>query len=142
MAFIADLPQPVQDALDRDLTIDIVTRGARTGLMRTTEIWYTRVADRIIICGTPAAGGTTGIYAPRNWLANLKAHPDFWFCLKESIQFAIFATARVVTDPADRRVVMSAPGTRWYREQVPDFEFLVRTAPIVEVFFTPLHQTG
>lgn len=138
----SELPQSVQDALNKDLTIDIITRGARTGLMRTTEIWFTRVADRIIICGTPAAGGTTGIYAPRNWLANLKAHPEFWFCLKESIQFAILAQARVITEPVDRREIMSAPGTRWYREQVPDFDFLVSKAPIVEVFFTPLRRSN
>lgn len=132
---MTDLPPEVLEALGRDLTIDIVTRGARTGQMRTTEIWFTRVDGRIIICGTPAADGATGQYARRDWLANLKAHPRFWFCLKESIEFAIAAEAVVVTDPADRRAIMSAPGTQWYRQQVPDFDFLVRKAPIVEVFF-------
>lgn len=137
-----DLPSEVVEALDRDLTIDIVTRGARTGRMRTTEIWFTRVDGRIVICGTPGAGGASGRYAPRDWLANLKAHPCFWFCLKESIQFAIPARAVVVTDPADRRGIMSASGTKWYRQQVQDFEFLVKKAPIVEVFFEPAFLVG
>lgn len=141
MTKASDLPRAVQDALDRDLTIDIVTRGAKTGLLRTTEIWYTRVGGRIIICGTPAASGTQGKYAPRDWLANLEAHPNFWFCLKESIDFAISAKAAVITDRVDRREIMSAPATQWYRQQVPDFEFLVRKAPIVEVLFIPYRKS-
>ena len=138
MSGIPAFPPEVAAALAADRTIDIVTVGARTGLLRTTEIWYTRIGERIVICGTPAAGGDAGAYAPRDWLANLKAHADFWFCLKESIGFAIPATAVVVTDPDDRRDIMSAPTTRWYREQVDSFDHLVAKAPIVEVFFKSL----
>ena len=43
----------IKEALATDLTIDIVTKGARTGKMRTTEIWYTRVGGEIYITGTP-----------------------------------------------------------------------------------------
>lgn len=133
MITIAELPDDVRDALARDLTIDIVTRGARTGQWRTTEIWYSRIGERITICGTQGR---------RDWLANLKAHADFWFCLKESIQYAIPARASVVIDPVDRRDIMSAPATRWYREQGASVDQLIEGAPIVEVFFRPLGGRG
>jgi len=35
-----------RQALLRDRTIDIVTTGARTGLQRRTEIWFTNMAGR------------------------------------------------------------------------------------------------
>lgn len=73
--------------------------------------------------------------ARRDWLANLKAHPDFVFCLKESLHVELPARAVVITDPADRRALMSAPETQWYREQGNSVEELVRASPIVEVFF-------
>lgn len=126
----------IERALQNDRTIDIVTTGAKTGLQRTTEIWFTRVDERIIICGTPGANGDAG--APRqrrDWLANLKANPDFWFCFKESLQYCVRARAREVTDRIDRYHIMSAPGTRWYRERVGSVDVLVDFSPIVEVFF-------
>ena len=43
-------------ALRSDLTIDIVTTGRRSGLPRTTEIWFMVVDDAVYICGTPGAG--------------------------------------------------------------------------------------
>ena len=43
-------------ALRSDLTIDIVTTGRRSGLPRTTEIWFMVVDDTVYICGTPGAG--------------------------------------------------------------------------------------
>ena len=72
-------------ALAADQTIDIVTRGARSGERRTTEIWFTRVGDEIFITGTPAGDGTPGRRRRRDWLANLTAHPEFEFVLKESV---------------------------------------------------------
>jgi hypothetical protein len=95
------------------------------------------VGGRIIICGTPDAGGSHGSRVRRDWLANLKAHPDFVFCLKESLHVELPARAVVITDPADWRALMSAPETRWYREQGNSVEDLVRGSPIVEVFFAP-----
>ncbi len=60
-------------ALNRDKTIDIVTTGAKSGLARRTEIWFTKIGDRIIICGTPASEGGDGPRKRRDWLANMKA---------------------------------------------------------------------
>ncbi len=123
-------------ALRTDRTIDIVTTGARTGLPRTTEIWFTNVGGRIVICGTPSADGTPGPRKPRNWLANLAANPDFLFCLKESVNVRLTARARVVRDPAERRRIMSAPETAWYRDRGTSLEELVAASPIVDVRFT------
>jgi len=125
----------IWEALRKDRTIDIITIGAKSGLPRKIEIWFTNVNGRIIICGTPNAKGEKGQYSPRDWLANLRAHPDFTFCLKESIQIELPATAVEIVDPDDRRYLMSAPQTKWYRDQVVSIEELVNYSPIVEVFF-------
>lgn len=125
----------MKTALNTDRTIDIITIGAKSGLPRRTEIWFTNVGGRIIICGTPGATGDKGPYTPRDWLANLKANPAFTFCLKESLQVELPARAVEIVDPADRRALMSAPATQWYRDQVDSLEELVKYSPIVEVFF-------
>ena len=125
----------IQEALNNDRTIDIITIGAKTGLPRKKEIWFHNVNGRIIICGTPGGNGGNGQYNPRDWLANLKAHPNFTFCLKESITINLPAKAVEIVDPEDRRFIMSAPATKWYRDQVDNVEDLVKYSPIVEVFF-------
>jgi hypothetical protein len=57
------------------------------------------------------------------------------FCLKESLQVELSARAVLVVDPQDRRQLMSAPETQWYRDQVDSIEELVESSPIIEVFF-------
>lgn len=125
----------INAALNTDRTIDIITIGAKSGLPRRTEIWFTNVGGRIIICGTPGATGDKGPYTPRDWLANLKANPRFTFCLKESLHVELLARAVEIVDPADRHYLMSAPATQWYRDQVDTLAELVKYSPIVEVFF-------
>ena len=122
-------------ALQTDATIDIITTGARTGRSRTTEIWFTNVEGRIIITGT-IRNGRNGPLLPRDWLANLTANPEFFFCFKESIAMSAAALAHPVNDPADRRSLMTARATQWYRDQGDTLEELVADAPIVEVEFT------
>ena len=128
----------IRDALRKDRTIDIITFGAKTGLPRRKEIWFTNVNGRIIICGTPNAKGVKGQYSPRDWLANLRAHPDFSFCLKDTLQVELPAKAVEIIDPEDRRYLMSAPETKWYRDQVVSIDDLVNGSPIVEVFLGDL----
>ena len=125
----------IRIALKNDQTIDIITTGAKSGLPRRIEIWFTNVSGRIIICGTPGAEGKKGPRTRRDWLANLKANPDFLFCLKESLKVELPARAVIIVDPDDRRQLMSAPETKWYRDQVDSIEDLVAGSPIVEVFF-------
>ena len=126
----------VRRALASDQTIDIVTRGAKTGEWRTTEIWFTKIGDEIFITGTPAGDGTPAARRPRDWLANLKAHPDFEFVLKESVQETLAATATEVTDRDERTRVFSAPETRWYREAIGSLDRMVDDAPLVRITFT------
>jgi len=125
----------LEAALRSERLIDIVTVGARTGLRRVTEIWFTNIDGRIIICGTPSGDGSPGRRRPRDWLANLKANPEFEFCLKSSVKLCLPAQAVVVTAPADRRQIMSAAATRWYRDQGYSVDDLVAGSPIVEVVF-------
>ena len=122
-------------ALRRDLTIDIVTLGRRSGEWRTTEIWFMVVDGQIYICGTPGAGTNETDYWPRDWMANLLAEPDFRFVLKESIDLVLTARAEPVTDADERRRVFSSPVTGWYRDQTGSIDALVDAGPIVRVTF-------
>ena len=135
-----DTKAEIRSALRKDRTIDIITIGAKTGLPRRIEIWFTNVNGRIIICGTPDAKGGKGHYSPRDWLANLRDHPDFTFCLKETLQIELPATAVEIVDPEDCRYLMSAPETKWYRDQVDSIDDLVNGSPIVEVFLSDLTE--
>jgi deazaflavin-dependent oxidoreductase (nitroreductase family) len=128
--------ESVRRALAEDQTIDIVTLGARSGERRTTEIWFTRVGDEVFITGTPAGDGTTGARRRRDWLANLTAHPEFEFVLKESVQETLPARATVITDRDERTRVLSAAETAYYRETAGSLERLVDEAPLVRVTFT------
>lgn len=116
----------IRAALTTDRTIDIVTTGARSGEPRETEIWFMVVDGRIVITGTPGR---------RDWVANLRADPEFTFRLKESVDAELPARATPVTDPDERRALLSDISARWYREQT-DLEHLVAAAPLVEVTFT------
>lgn len=128
--------EALRQALIHDRTIDIVTRGARTGTLRTTEIWFTRIGSETYICGTPAGDGTPGPRRARDWLANLRANPRFTFRLKESLVVELDALAEVVTDEAERNRVFSSPETSWYRDQVGSARRLVDDAPLVRITFT------
>jgi hypothetical protein len=132
------MDEAIRNALKTDRLIDIITTGAKTGQPRKTEIWFHNINGRIIICGTPDAVGSSGQLKRRDWLANLIANPQFLFCLKKSVKQQLKATAVPITDAADRRRLMSAPETKWYRDRVNSIEDLVHHSPIVEVFFDDL----
>ncbi|MCP5181685.1 MAG: nitroreductase family deazaflavin-dependent oxidoreductase [Pseudomonadales bacterium] len=121
----------ISAALRTDRTIDITTTGAKSGEPRTIEIWFHNLNGELFICGTPGGPKGPGHRHPRGWLANLVAHPEFVFHLKESVQADIPARAKPVTDSATRRRFMSAPSTRWYRDQGYSVDELVNNAPIV-----------
>lgn len=115
----------VKQALAADTTIDITTTGKRSGQSRKTEIWFMYIEDRVFITGTPGR---------RDWYANLVANPAFTFHLKESAKIDLPARATPVTDPEERRRVMSAPETEWYRGQAT-MDQLIAGSPMVEVHF-------
>src|SRR6201992_2978734 len=78
--------------------IDITTTERQSGQPRRIEIWYHRVDGKYYITGTPGR--------PRSWYANLVAHPAFTFHLKASANADRPATARPITDPAERERVL------------------------------------
>lgn len=119
------MQEGVRAALETDMTIDITTIGARSGQERRIEIWFLNVGGRIFITGTPA---------PRHWLANLRANPQFVFHLKESVRADLPAVATEVTDPETRAIVFDHPSASWYLDQTSRDD-LIDNAPMVEVTF-------
>ena len=128
-----------RDAILRSLlderTVDIITTGRRSNADRTTEIWTTVVDGQTYICGTPNAGRVGVERHPRDWLANLVATPEFTVRLKTSVQVDLPAVATRVDDPTERRRVLTAPSTEYYRNAV-SLEAAIRHSPIVRVRFT------
>jgi deazaflavin-dependent oxidoreductase (nitroreductase family) len=85
-------------ALASDLVIDITTTGRKSRQPRRIEIWYHRLDGRYYITGTPGR--------PRDWYANLVTHPSFTFHLKQSATADLPATARPITETAEREKVL------------------------------------
>jgi deazaflavin-dependent oxidoreductase (nitroreductase family) len=82
-----------KQALAKDRVIDMTTTGKSSGLPRRKETWFHNIDGKIYLTGTPGK---------RDWYANMVANPCFTFHLKESAQADLAATARPVTDPAER----------------------------------------
>jgi deazaflavin-dependent oxidoreductase (nitroreductase family) len=127
-----------RDAIVRSLlderTVDIVTIGRRSNAARTTEIWTTVIDGQAYICGTPNASQPGIERRPRDWLANLTAHPEFTIRLKTSIHVDLPAAAARVDDPSERRRVLTAPNTEYYRNAV-SLEVAITHSPMVRVQF-------
>ena len=114
--------EQIEQALERDLTIDITTVGRKTGSPRRTEIWFHNLAGRLFITGLPGR---------RDWYANLVANPNFTFHLKESVQADLPAKARPITDEAERREIIARVHQKLDGDR--DLEAWVRDSPLVEV---------
>ena len=111
-------------ALARGHTIDITTTGRRSGLPRRIEIVFHNFGGRLYISGMPRAGRT------RAWIHNLAANPRFTFHLKGATAADLPATARIITDEAERRAVLTAVADVWRRQ---DVEAMIRYSPLIEV---------
>ena len=114
----------IRRALARGHTIDITTTGRKTGLPRRVEIVFHNFDGRLFISGRPRADRR------RSWLANLAAHPAFTFHLKGAVTADLPATARELTDPVQRRSVLSRVARVWNRT---DVDTMVAHSPLVEV---------
>ena len=115
----------VAEALKKDRTIDITTVGRKTGQSRRIEIWFHNLEGRLYITGLPGS---------RDWYANILAHPQFTFHLKETVQADLPATATPVLDQAQRREIIAAIHQKldWDR----DVEEWAANSPLVEVELT------
>lgn len=90
---IADALLFTDESTIAERTVDITTTGARSGEPRRIEIWFHSVDGQVYLTGTPGA---------RAWYANLLAHPEFTFHLKNGVNADLPARATPVTAPADR----------------------------------------
>jgi deazaflavin-dependent oxidoreductase (nitroreductase family) len=102
--------------------IDITTTGRRSGQPRRIEITFHSFDGRLFISGMPNP-------RPRAWLLNLRADPRFTFHLKALMHADLPATAREITDDAERREVLAKVARVWNR----DLEPMVRFSPLIEV---------
>ena len=125
MAKMATTKEAIDAALERGHTIDITTKGRRTGRPRRLEIVFHNIGGRIYISGTPYPG-------KRKWLLNLEADPHFTFHLKGRTRANLPATARVIEDEAERREILPHIARIWKRD---DVDRMVRYSPLIEVTF-------
>jgi deazaflavin-dependent oxidoreductase (nitroreductase family) len=112
-------------ALKHDRLIDVTTTGRNSGQPRRIEIAFTVVGGKLYLTGRPGK---------RGWYANLRANPRFTLHLKQSAKLDLQATARPITDPAERRAILTA-----YQAGLPrfaprmDLEDWIAHSPLVEV---------
>jgi deazaflavin-dependent oxidoreductase (nitroreductase family) len=112
-------------------TIDITTRGRRSGLPRRIEIWFHQVDGRWYLTGVPLA---------RSWYANLLADPHLTVHLKHGLTADLPATAQPVDDETRRRVITAVLelqdrrdlGTLGNSQDLGDW---LANSPLVEIVF-------
>ena len=116
--------QSIRAALSEGGVIDITTTGRTSGQPRRIEIVFHNIGGRIYISGMP---GTRG------WIANLAADPHLTFHLKKGLQKDLPASARIITDPAERQPILEHVVDAWNRR--PQLQAFLDSAPLVEVTF-------
>lgn len=115
----------IEAALEHGHTIDITTTGRKTGEPRRIEIVFHNIDGRLVITGMPRSD------RKRAWLYNLEADPNLTFHLKGSVTADLPATARVVTDPVERRTIAEWIVANAWRQQ--DVDAMTAWAPMIEV---------
>lgn len=126
------MDESIRRALSHGHTIDITTTGRRSGQPRRVEIVFHVFDGRIYISGMPRAD------RKRAWLLNLEADPRLTFHLKQLVRADLPATARVITDPAERREVLEKVARVWRRDPEP----MIRHSPLIEVTIDELGANG
>jgi deazaflavin-dependent oxidoreductase (nitroreductase family) len=121
----------VKNALDRGGVVDITTVGARTGTHRRIEINFIHLDGSYYITGKPGF--------KRDWLANMKANPNFTVHLKHGLTADVSAEAEEITNEDQRSEVLYRILTEsWGNEPDKAKHILprwVEKAPLVEFTF-------
>jgi deazaflavin-dependent oxidoreductase (nitroreductase family) len=117
------MDERIRAALSRGHVIDMTTTGRKSGLARRVEVVFHNIDGRLYVSGMPFA-------RRRSWLANLEANPRFTFHLKGAVRADLPARARIITDPDERRSVLSVIAQNWKRK---DVERMVHESPLIEV---------
>ena len=116
------LDAAIRRVLRHGHNIDITTTGRRSGQPRRIEITFHSFDGHVYISGMPS-------HRTRAWLRNLRADPRFTFHLKALLKADLPATAREITDEAERRAVLAKVARVWNRDPEP----MLRFSPLVEV---------
>ena len=111
-------------ALRRSQVIDMTTTGRRSGEARRIEIFLHSLDGRLVITGIPRPGHT------RAWIHNVAADEAIVIHLKDGLTVDLPATARVVTDPAERLALLEGAARNWGRT---DLDVMVEHSPLIEV---------
>lgn len=111
---VSSLSEDTRAALAHSQLIDLTTTGRRTGRRRRIEIFLHHDGGELFITGMPRADRT------RDWIHNITADPHVVIHLKQSVVADVPATARVVSDPEERRPFIEAAARRWRRTDVPE----------------------
>jgi deazaflavin-dependent oxidoreductase (nitroreductase family) len=119
------LDDHIRRALARGHLIDITTIGRQSGEPRRVELVFHVIDGRIYISGAPWSERR------RSWIANLETNPTFTFHLKGAVTADLPATARIISDEAERREIISRIiATSWHNQ---DLETMVAYSPLIEV---------
>lgn len=116
------MDEEIRTALHQSQVIDLTTTGRRSGQPRRIEIYLHAEDGLLFITGMPRADRT------RDWIHNVTADPRVVIHLKQSLSADVPATARVVSDPAQRRPFIEAAARRWGRT---DVEEMLRHSPLI-----------
>jgi deazaflavin-dependent oxidoreductase (nitroreductase family) len=117
----SELDAAIRRVLRHGHTIDITTTGRRTGLPRRIEIAFHSFDGHLYISGMPSR-------RTRAWLHNLRANQRFTFHLKQLLQADLPATAREITDPAERHEVLAKVARVWRQDPAA----MERFSPLIE----------
>lgn len=113
----------IRRALSRGHVVDITTTGRRSGKPRRIEIVFHNIGGKLYISGMPSR-------RQRSWLANLETNSHFTFHLKGPVRADLPASARIITQEAERRAVLTEVARNWRRS---DVDTMVRYSPLIEV---------
>lgn len=106
----------------------MTTTGRRSGVSRRIEIFLHDLDGRLFVSGMPSP-------RKRAWLSNVEADPRVTIHLKHGVSADVPATARAITDPAERRPLIEAAARQWGRD---DVETMMVSSPLIEL--TPVDE--
>lgn len=125
--------RPTRDAAETDAIrrllargglIDITTTGRRTAQPRRIEIVFHSIDGRLVITGQPR-------HQKRAWLVNLEADPRLTFHVKGPLAVDLPATARIISDPTERRATAEWVVANAWRNQ--NVDAMTDYSPMIEV---------
>lgn len=114
--------EDARTALYRSQLVDLTTTGRRSGQDRRIEIYLHEMDGVLFITGMPRSDRT------RDWIRNITADPEVILHLKQGVSADLPATARVITDPDERRPLIEAAARRWRRD---DVDVMLAHSPLI-----------